>query len=682
MLPSNQNSHEQDGYENGRDGHSGRERVEAEYSVPLEHSGRDRAALRAEGPREAGAVYIESKPVAAGPHRAEVNGAIADLEALQSDEELLRRAAENAGAVAFVHFDPASVGSHVVEALVHHDDLTKLHRGLYVHIHSKGDGRHYSGRVVEGPFYTPDALKRDSTPVQFIILNQGQGKVLSLPEYHGRVQIEILGEEREGALVGATRRPHPASPVLPYDASMMTDMLHLHGDIRLGALDGYRDVPVQINGDDKGVVPRNWLTVGTIGSGKSNTNQVFIEETLEAGYAQIVVDPEGEYIFMDAPSDAPGIEDDLQEFGRVPRGVQSITVYRPPLAESKREDAVEFSVPFDSLAPEIIVEIAEMSSPQQLRFNALYNQATHLLRKQNRDKQILKNEDLDLSRGYPGITLDLLINMVEEELLHFDEKRAIKSNGSGKTVGKRRRSTPDAENEEVNDLETALSETKIYCHNYQLRPLIQDHHDETSYSALGKKLRDLQMLHIFDRQDAPKLSMKSLSCPGHLSVIDMSDSREQQVVNIVIADLLARLYHFKMKLSEEENTQRKVFLTIEEAHGFVSREKQDKMEQTLDQLRRIARRGRKRWLALHFVTQSPQHLPSELFELANNKIIHQTTGGENLRVLKAAAGNVNEGIWSDVPSLGRGRAIISSGQFPHPIIVQIRPAASKRNYMI
>ena len=52
----------------------------------------------------------------------------------------------------------------------------------------------------------------------------------------------------------------------------------------------------------------------------------------------------------------------------------------------------------------------------------------------------------------------------------------------------------------------------------------------------------------------------------------MSDSREQAVVNIVIADLLARLYHYKMGLTEEQNVQRKVFLTIEEAHGFVRSE--------------------------------------------------------------------------------------------------------------
>src|SRR5438445_1182037 len=274
------------------------------------------------------------------PPIAAVDDDLRTLEAGEDDAVLLHRAAQWKGAIAFVHFDPSSAKSNIAEALVHHEDLGKLHRGQYVHIASVGDGRRYSGRVVEGPFYNPDSLKRDSTPVQFLILNQGQGKALSVPEYHGWVQIELLGEERNGGLYGAQRRPHPASPVFPYDSSLMTSMFRLHGNIRVGLLDSYDDVFVHVDGNDKGVVPRNWLTVGTIGSGKSNTNQVFIEETLAAGYAQVVVDPEGEYIFMDQQSDAPDIADDLEKYGRCPRGVPNITVYRPPLSESKRPDAI------------------------------------------------------------------------------------------------------------------------------------------------------------------------------------------------------------------------------------------------------------------------------------------------------------------------------------------------------
>jgi uncharacterized protein len=618
----------------------------------------------------------------AGPTIPKVEAEIAKQEAIEDNPEILHRAAQSAGAVAFVHFDPGSAKSNMVEGLVHHDDLTKIHRGLYVHILSLKDGRHYTGRVVEGPFYDPDALKRDSTPVQFIILNQGEGKALALPEYHARVQIEILGEERNNVLYGATRRPHPASPVFPYDSALMSDMLHMQGNIILGLLDNYDDVLVRVDENNKGVVPRNWLTVGTIGSGKSNTNQVFIEETIKANYAQIVVDPEGEYIFMDQKSDMPNIETDLKPYDRKPTGVKDITVYHPPLSKSKREDAIEFSVPFDSLGPDIIVELADMNAAQQTRFTFLYEQAIKCIQK-DKERQGYKDsrldDDLDISRGYPGITLRRLIEMVTEELRYYDWKRAHKSD---KKEGKKLAGKKVPDDGALPDAELASAQVEIYCHIYKLEPLIQEQYDASSYGALAKKLRELEMARIFDRPDAPPLDINKLCKPGHLSVIDMSDADSQQIINIVIADLLARTYHYKMGLSEEKNAENKVFLTIEEAHGFVSREKQDRMEQTLDQLRRIARRGRKRWLALHFVTQSPQHLPSELFELANNKIIHQTTGSENLRVLKAAAGNVNAAIWEDVPSLGQGRAIVVSGQYPHPVITRIRPASSRRNYTI
>lgn len=321
----------------------------------------------------------------------------------------------------------------------------------------------------------------------------------------------------------------------------------------------------------------------------------------------------------------------------------------------KKTDRFSSAEQSDSLSPEIIMEITEMNAAQQTRFTFLYEQAIQIARKQKGNAAAIENEDIDLSMGYPGITLAWLLRMLDQEFQYYNWKREHK-----KPAKSKRKASATDETDAETDGDAAETGMKIYCHKYQLEPLIQDAPDVASFGALRKKLRELQMMSIFDRKDAPPLDVEKLSEPGHLSVMDMSDSREQHVVNIVIADLLARMYHYKMSLSEDENTKRRVFLMIEEAHGFVSREKQDRMEQTLDQLPRIARRGRKRWLALHFVTQSPQHLPSELFELANNKIIRQTTGAENLRVLKAAAGTVNEAIWEDVPSLGKGRAIIVS----------------------
>lgn len=622
------------------------------------------------------------------PEIADVENDINELEAMQDDEAFQALAAEGHGAIAFIHFDPGAAKSNVVEALVHFEDLTQISRGLYVSVYSLKDGRYYTGRIIEGPFYTPDALKRDSTPVQFIILNQGKGKMLTLPEYHGWIQIEILGEEINGTLVGLRSRPHPASPVKPYNTEMMEGMLKLHGNILLGLLDSYEDVFVRVDGNDKGVMPRNWLTVGTIGSGKSNTNQVFIEETLQANYAQIVIDPEGEYIFMDKPSSqGDDIDDQLKPFERKPEGVKNLAVYCPPNATSAREDAIVFSVPFDSLPPDLIAEITEMNTTQQMRFTFLYQQAIDSLGSTKPNDIALDTSDhWDISGGHPGVTLTLLITMLSDELKYYRQSK--KEDTRQQTEARKKGKQPDQRRPEFawrpeghsQPSSTSEDTWQPYFKTYSLKPLIETPQDVQSYTALLNKLRELRMMGIFDKDGADPLDMRELSTPGKLTVIDMSDADSQQVVNIVIADLLARMYHYMISLPEDQQNKRKVFITIEEAHGFISREKQDKMEQTLDQLRRIARRGRKRWLALHFVTQSPEHLPSELFELANNKIIHQTTGAQNLRVLKGATGSINEAIWNDVPILGRGRAVIVCSQFPHPLIVRIRPAASHRHY--
>ncbi len=73
----------------------------------------------------------------------------------------------------------------------------------------------------------------------------------------------------------------------------------------------------------------------------------------------------------------------------------------------------------------------------------------------------------------------------------------------------------------------------------------------------------------------------------------------------------------------------------------------------------VTRRGRKSWIELCFISQQPSHLPKEIFELCNTKLIHQTTGARNLNTLKISGGNVNETVWDDVPSLSQGRSIIN-----------------------
>lgn len=119
-------------------------------------------------------------------------------------------------------------------------------------------------------------------------------------------------------------------------------------------------------------------------------------------------------------------------------------------------------------------------------------------------------------------------------------------------------------------------------------------------------------------------------------------------------------------------------IVIEEAHTFVSRDNVRQMQATMDKLREIARRGRKRWLGLTFISQQPSHLPAELFELCNTLFVHETNGRRNIDALKSTAGTINEGVWKDISVMGQGRCVIVSPQYRHPVVVQIDPCVSKR----
>ena len=107
----------------------------------------------------------------------------------------------------------------------------------------------------------------------------------------------------------------------------------------------------------------------------------------------------------------------------------------------------------------------------------------------------------------------------------------------------------------------------------------------------------------------------------------MSDSDSTLINNIVIANLLRGIQQVQEaaydKAIKEGESITPVVIIIEEAHEFLSKERINKMSNLFEQVARIARRGRKRWLGLMFVTQLPQHLPDEVLGLINSFVLHK-----------------------------------------------------------
>lgn len=193
-----------------------------------------------------------------------------------------------------------------------------------------------------------------------------------------------------------------------------------------------------------------------------------------------------------------------------------------------------------------------------------------------------------------------------------------------------------------------------------------------AHTSLYSKLVFIQSLDIVD-SPADFLDVSKILVPRKISVVDLGDAAGP-VRNIVIANLLHDIFKYKMAHPDSP----KLLLVLEEAHTFISRERREEMMATLGMMLELARRGRKRGLCLGIVTQQPAHLPPEILELCNVRVMHRMSSTVNIDVLRGSTGNVPESLWKILPSLGQGQSIIASPSYSRAIVAQIRPAASKR----
>src|SRR3990167_5539370 len=74
---------------------------------------------------------------------------------------------------------------------------------------NEGDGRIYRGIVIAGPVYETDGIRGDSPMIVTTAINGA----FFMPNFHGKVQIELIGELLDGIIMPPRFRPLPNSPV-------------------------------------------------------------------------------------------------------------------------------------------------------------------------------------------------------------------------------------------------------------------------------------------------------------------------------------------------------------------------------------------------------------------------------------------------------------------------------------
>lgn len=488
----------------------------------------------------------------------------------------------------------------------------QVERNQYVRIEDKeGDRIGFIARVISGPFFhksgsTTFSGSRASESIDGCLL----------------VELEIQGELIGEVLQDTNSRPMPGSSVYSLATKEIAELHGFQGDMILGNVTGQDDLHVFLQSKNKGVIPRNLGIFGTVGSGKSNTTQVIIEEAARNGWAVVVLDVEGEYTEMNFPCPSGPLAKRLQRFDREPMGISDFHVLYPASCTSEIPIAEPFTLRLADFDTEVITEILQVSIPQR---NALIDCVEHLQQKARSRLATLDTEDFQtLLDSSPDAKLPFTLRTLRE-----------RANERGP------RST-----------------------------------EFLDYSGLVAKLSWLMHAEAFDLPNLHSLNTTELMVPGRVTVIDVSVANDI-IKNLVTADLLRKTFALKIMKEDAPPT----LLVIEEAHSFISRDRQQTMQATLHMLQNVIRRGRKRWLAIAFVSQQPGHLPSEIFELCNTRMVHALRSQHNLEALQQTTGEVSQDLWNRCPLLGPGQAVLSSPQLNKPIILSVRPATSQRRFI-
>jgi DNA helicase HerA-like ATPase len=463
----------------------------------------------------------------------------------------------------------------------------------------------FLGRLLSGPFF-PESGRAPA--------EGGKDEIVA--------QVEIQGELSGNRPHDTNNRPSPGSAVYELSPTAVRTMLRLEGDMLLGCLTGRDDLRVELQSRSKDVLPRNIGIFGTVGSGKSNSVQVLVEEASECGWAVVMLDLEAEYVDMDQPTTQANLLDLLNQFGRPPKGLSDLRVYYPVSCPSERQGSQPFTLRMADFDSSITAELIQATLAER---NALLDCIDHYqtkfytsMRINEADRQ---NELLDAS---PQARLPYTLQLLRSRAVERSPRNS----------------------------------------------------ESLDYIGLQSKLQLLLHSGAFDQLNMKGLDPSEMLHPGRVSVIDVSAANDT-VKNLVTADLLRKTFAYKIVHPEAPPTM----VVIEEAHSFMSRERVQTMQSTLQMLRNVTRRGRKRWLSLAFVSQQPGHLPPEIFELCNTRIVHTLRSMHNLDTMMATTGDITSELWARCPLLGTGEAIISTPQLHHSVVATIRPAASSRRFV-
>jgi DNA helicase HerA-like ATPase len=162
-------------------------------------------------------------------------------------------------------------------------------------------------------------------------------------------------------------------------------------------------------------------------------------------------------------------------------------------------------------------------------------------------------------------------------------------------------------------------------------------------------IRRLLSYRIWGQKNIP---LDDLVKPRRMSIIDLAGLQKrvsEYIVNKTLNEIWGKAVTGELEFP--------VFVILEEAHSYAPAPAIGHASSS-SSIERIAAEGRKFGIFLTVVTQRPGKINSNVLSQCNSQIIMRLTNPEDMNAVRNSSEGLSESLFSDLPSLNKGEAIV------------------------
>ncbi|WP_456478564.1 helicase HerA domain-containing protein [Geoglobus ahangari] len=196
---------------------------------------------------------------------------------------------------------------------------------------------------------------------------------------------------------------------------------------------------------------------------------------------------------------------------------------------------------------------------------------------------------------------------------------------------------------------------------------LREREETTANGLIWRVRRYLRDMDLID--DYRHMDLKNLLRPGQASILqltEMSDMEQELLVSALMKRILKARINAE-KGNDGEKLEYPVFVIIEEAHRFASRD-----SRSFDVLRTILSEGRKFGVGVCLISQRPSKIDSDILSQCMTQVVMRMVNPADQDNVRKSVESIGREMIEELPGLTKGQAVVSGVAINTPVLIRVR----------